>query len=109
MKRHSGLFLLAFVIAVLAAPAEAQDDKMTVTKVLDDYAAAFGSLNPTRVAPYYHEPLMLITTPRVSVFATRADIEAWLRPTLERLKERGYARSVWAQLHVKQLTDGLAA
>lgn len=54
MRRQSGFLLLLFVVAAITARAEAQDDKVMVTKVLNDYGAAFSSLDPLRVVPYYH-------------------------------------------------------
>ena len=77
---------------------------------MNDYVSAFGSLDPQRVLPYYHEPLTLVTASRVVVMASRADIEAsLLKPLYARLKDAGWdGRSTWAQMHVKQVAAGLA-
>src|SRR4030095_2480958 len=101
------LFLL--VLMPIAARAEAQDDKTTLSKTFfDDYAAALSSLDPRRILPYYDEPLTLITAPIINILTTRADIEQWLKSRGEQMKGRGYARNAWDQLHVKQLNYGLA-
>jgi len=108
-SRARWFFLFLLVLMPIAARAEAQDDKTTLSKTFfDEYAAALSSLDPQRLLPYYHEPLTLITAPITSILTTRADIEKWLKSRREQMKERGYARNAWDQLHVKQLNYGLA-
>jgi ketosteroid isomerase-like protein len=58
--------------------------------------------------PTYHEPLMVITAAVVRFMATRADIEAWVKPIFARVLERGYARAEYSQLHIKQVSAGVA-
>ena len=68
-----------------------------------------GCLDPQRLLPYYHEPLMIVTAARTLVLTTRTDVEVWLKPFIQRLKDQGWdTRSEWAQLHVKQLSAGVA-
>jgi hypothetical protein len=104
MKRSGSLvFLLVFAAIVPTAPAQGRDEKAAVTQALNDYISAFGSFDAQRVLPYYHEPLTLVTAPRVVGMTGRADIEvSMLKPLYARLKERGWdVRSEWAQLSFK--------
>ncbi len=104
------LLISVLLLVVFAAPARAagEEDKAAAAQALVDYFTAYISLDPKRVAPYYHEPFMLVSAGRASSFATHADLEAWLQPALAALKERGYARSEWPQLHVNLLSSGVA-
>jgi hypothetical protein len=79
MKRCSTIVLpMLFAAIVSTASVEGQDEKAALTNFMNDYVSAFGSLDLQRVLPYYHEPLTLITAPRVIVMAGRTDIEASL-------------------------------
>jgi hypothetical protein len=101
MKRPWAIvFLLLFVAIVSTAPAEGQDEKAAVTEAFKGYARAWDSLDAQRILPYYHEPLMVITAAAVRSMATRADIEAWVKPIFARVLERGYARAEYSQLHI---------
>jgi NTF2-like protein (DUF6841) len=111
MKRVTPLLFVVLLSGsvILMGAAEAQDDRTKLSKTyFDEYAAALSSLDPQRILPYYHEPLMLITAPMTSILTTRADIEQWVKSRGEQMKGRGYARNAWDQLHVKQLNYGLA-
>lgn len=107
MKRLACLcaMLIATSGAVLAA---GEDGKAAAIKAFKDYVAAVGTLDPQQVAPYYHEPLMFVTAARAGALATRADIEAWLKPVFAGMKERGYARSDWSEFQAKLLSNGVA-
>jgi hypothetical protein len=102
------VFLLLFAAIVPTAPAEGQDDKAAVTEAFKGYARAWDNLDMQRILPYYHEPLMLISSAGVRTLATRADIEAWAKGIFGRITERGYARGEYSQLHIKSVTAGVA-
>ena len=109
MKHLNFAFVLLMVFGTVQVVwADAAEDKAAATRALTDYVAAFGSLDTQRVLPYYHEPLMFVTAARAGALTTRAEIEAWLKQVFARLKERGYARSEYSQLHVKPLSAGVA-
>ena len=104
-----GVLLLSLAVMASTTLAEAQDEKSVVARTLNDYVAALSSLDPQRLLPYYHEPLMIVTAARTLVLTTRTDVEVWLKPFIQRLKDQGWdTRSEWAQLHVKQLSAGVA-
>ncbi len=114
MKRPSSIVFLLLLLA-MASPAwaEAQEDKAAVIQTMTDYFAAWAepggpSFDLQRALAYYHEPLMLILAGRVSAFMTRAESEAWGKSFVAGLKERGAVRTELRQLHVKQVSAGVA-
>lgn len=79
-----------------------------MTQTLNDYASAFSTFDVQSTVRYYHEPIVFITEKGMVVKATRAEAESRLTPLWESLKARGYARSEYAELHVKQLSPSIA-
>jgi len=109
MKRPLIVFRPFFVAIALAATAEGQDDRATLTQALNDYARAFHSFDAQRTLNHYHEPLMIVAGPAVRLMATRADTEAWMKAFWAGLKERGFARGTeFSPLHVKQVSPTVA-
>src|SRR4051794_14349287 len=96
----------ALLLLAVAAPARAtgEEDDAAATQALVDYFTAYISVDPKRIASHYHEPFMFVTDGRARAFATRMDVESWLQPGLGTLKEEGYGRSEWPQLHVRLLS-----
>jgi ketosteroid isomerase-like protein len=107
MKRLICLFALLFGMIPTVCGAS-EGDKAAALQAFKDYVAAVGSLDTQRVVPYYHEPLMFVAAAGARALATRADMEAWLKPVFDRMKERGYARSDWAEFQMKLLSAGVA-
>lgn len=107
MIRHAWIAVMLLTIGT-SAMAATDDDRAAAVQAFKDYVAAVGTLEAQRVAPYYHEPLMFVAAAGARSLATRADIEAWLTPVFARLKERGYARSDWAEFQSKLLSSGVA-
>jgi ketosteroid isomerase-like protein len=91
-----------------SAMATNNDEGAAAVQAFKDYVAAVASLDAQRVAPHYHEPLMVVAAAGARALATRADIAAWLTPVFARLKERGYARSDWSEFQSKLLSNGVA-
>jgi ketosteroid isomerase-like protein len=85
-----------------------EEEKAMAIQAFKNYVAEVGSLDAQRVAAYYHEPLMFVTTARAGAFNTRAEIEAWLKSVFAGMKQRGYARSDWSDFHAKMLSAGVA-
>lgn len=83
-----------------------EDDKAAVTRVLTEYYSAFSTLEVQAIAPYFHEPSVLII-PGQGVIATptHAAITALFTAFLEALQARGFARSELTALHVKRLSS----
>jgi len=101
--------LLLLAVSNLAA---AQDDKQAAAQNLVAYFSAFvGAVktgDPTAVTQHLTEPFMSIEPARTAVYATRSDYEAWLKPVLGILKERGYSHADWQQVELKLLSKELA-
>ena len=104
------LLLCLSLLLSFAVPARAagEEDRVAATQALVDYFNAVITLDTQRVSQYCNEPFMYLDSARSSSFATRSDVEAWLKPGFAALKERGYGRSEWPQLQVKVLGNGVA-
>jgi len=102
------LLLLVAIPSLVAA----QDERQAATQALIAYFGSFvGAVktgDPAAVSQHLTEPLVSIEPTRTTVYATRADYEAWLQPGLAILKERGYDHADWPQLDVKLLSKELA-
>ena len=102
------LAALAMIASCLSWPAwaEGQDENAAVTQTLMDYFRAFSAFDTQRALSYYHEPVTFITAQ--SVIATRSEGAARLTKLYDSLRPTGFARSELTDLHVKQMTAGLA-
>ena len=101
-------FAAMLLMISFSAMAAGDDERAAAVQAFKDYVAAVASLDAQRVAPHYHEPLMVVAASGARALATRADIAAWLTPVLARMKERGYARSDWSEFQSKLLSNGIA-
>ena len=81
------------------------DDISTVTGVLYDYYAAFSSLEPEVIAPYFHEPCIFISPQGVAATLTHDDVKDVSRAIAEGLRPRGYKKSDLTALQVKRMSD----
>lgn len=84
------------------------DGDAGVLKTFDEYLKASFSLDAKRVATYYDEPFMYVTSAKTVTTATRTEAEALLKPGFAALKENGYARTEFPKLGSRSLGDGLA-
>ena len=84
------------------------DDTSTVTEVLYDYYAAFSSLDPEVIAPYFHEPCIFISPQGVTTALTRDDVKAVSRAIAESLRPRDYNKSELTALQIKRMSDSAA-
>jgi len=113
-KRASTALGVCCWLVMLAVPdlAAAQDEKQAATQVLVAYFGAFveavRSGDPAPVAQHLTEPFVSIEPSRTAVYATRADYEAWLKPVLAVVKDRGYHHADWLQVDLKLLSKELA-
>ena len=69
------------------------NDKTAVIRVLDDYYAAFSTLDVQAVLPFFHEPSMLIGPQGVFAAPRRDVLAAAFAPAIEGLRTRGFGRS----------------
>ena len=105
MKYMFGLALLLLLSCpAVAGPAE---DETAATTLMNEYLESVATLDPHRASAHFNEPFMFVTATNTNAFATRAEVEAWLKPGYSQLKDRGYARSYWAPLRVKALASGV--
>ena len=100
------------LLAALPTLAPAQDEKRAATEALVAYFGAFvgavKSGDPTAVGQHLTEPFVSIEPARTTVYATRLEYEAWLKPILAILKDRGYDHADWPQVDVKLLSKEIA-
>jgi hypothetical protein len=81
-----------------------QDDTAEVTRILMDYYKAFSTLDPEAIAPFFHEPSLLISPLGVTAARDGAAVGHTFTPVLQGLRTRGYGRSELTMLNVRQLS-----
>ena len=79
-------------------------DEATVNRMLDEYYAAFSTLNIQAILPYFHQPALLIGPPGVIALPTPAAVLPIFNPVMQNLRARGYGRSELSLLKVKLLS-----
>ena len=83
-------------------------DEKQVLEAFRAYVAAFETLNSEAIAPYYHEPCLLIAPPGVFVMATHSDVIRNFGDYMRDLRGRGFRSSTYTQLQAKLLGAGTA-
>jgi ketosteroid isomerase-like protein len=79
-----------------------------IARTYTDYFEAFQTLDPEAVLPYYHTPFLALTPAGVRAVDDVADARAMFADMMKALRERGYARSGWARLGLRQLSADTA-
>ena len=79
-------------------------DEAAVNRMLDEYYAAFSTLNIQAILPYFHQPALLIGPPGVIALPTPAAVLPIFTPVMQNLRARGYGRSEFDQRKVKLLS-----
>ena len=79
-------------------------DEAAVNRMLDEYYAAFSTLNIQAILPYFHQPALLIGPPGVIALPTPAAVLPIFTPVMQNLRARGYGRSELDQRKVKLLS-----
>lgn len=105
------LLSTALIIAVIAAASQVAaetSEEAEVSRVLHGYEEAWSRHDATAVASFYYEPALRVTPAGPAVRQTRADQEAFFKGFLSALVNRGYARSRWEELNIREL-DGRTA
>nr|MDP2192592.1 hypothetical protein [Rhodoferax sp.] len=77
-------------------------------KTFEEYLLASFSLDEKRVATYYDEPFMFVSAANTVTVATRAEVEAFLKPGFKALQQSGYAKTEFPNLRSQSLGKGLA-
>ena len=79
-------------------------DEAAVNRMLDEYYAAFSTLNIQAILPYFHQPALLIGPSGVIALPTPAAVLPIFTPVMQNLRTRGYGRSELSQRKVKLLS-----
>ena len=79
-------------------------DEAAVNRMLDEYYAAFSTLNIQAILAYFHQPALLIGPPGVIALPTPAAVLPIFTPVMQNLRTRGYGRSELDQRKVKVLS-----
>jgi ketosteroid isomerase-like protein len=104
-------FILGLVFLLLLSPfaiAGAEEDEAAVTQVMNEYLAAYVSLDAHRTSTHFTEPLMLLSGDSTTVLATRSEVETLFGRIFARLRSLNYGHSEWAPLRVRALGGGVA-
>jgi len=88
----------------MAANGDTMNEQTTVMRVLDDYYAAFSTLDVGAVLPYFHEPSMLIGPQGVFAAPTHAVLTTAFTLAIEGLRARGFGRSELSVRNVQSLS-----
>jgi ketosteroid isomerase-like protein len=84
------------------------DDQDAIARTYAAYFEAFQRLDPEAVLPYYHLPCTIVLSDAVLAVAGVAEARALFAEMMKDLAARGYGRSEWTRLGVKQLGASLA-
>lgn len=77
-------------------------------KALADYYSAFSTQDLRAILPYFDEPAMIIAPSGVFAVPDSTTLAAVIKPTLEGLRARGYARSDLILKQLSTIGDGAA-
>src|SRR5213594_1331738 len=83
-------------------------DEAAVNRMLDEYYAAFSTLNIQAILPYFHQPALLIGPPGVIALPTLEAVLPIFAPVMQNLRARGYGRSELSRRKVKLLSANSA-
>ena len=84
------------------------EDTDAIARMYTGYFEAFQRLDPDAVLPYYHMPCAILIPEAVLAVAGVAEARALFAEMMKGLAARGYGRSEWTGLGVKQLGANLA-
>jgi ketosteroid isomerase-like protein len=79
-----------------------------IIQTYQDYVQAYQSLNPKAILPFYHTPLISISSRDVRVSSTPAEIEDGIARGMEIFRENKYARTDITEIYAKQMGKRLA-
>src|SRR5262245_52200850 len=83
-------------------------DQLAVRSILDQYYAAFSTLDVQAILPFFHEPAVVVGPQGVYAALTHSDLTAAFSLTMEGLRARGYGRSELSPREVKLLSPSTA-
>ena len=101
--------LLILMTGADLAMAQAEDERKAIESFFVEYGRAVGSFDAQRLAPYYDSPLTIVTAARTVVLKDPSEIQGFMNPFWERLKQRGWSgKAESPQINVRRLGSGMA-
>jgi 3-oxoadipate enol-lactonase len=83
-----------------------KDQREEIKKIFGTYAYYFNSLQPTKVASFFHLPAMLMTSGQVAVMHTSIEVLGIFATLMDDLKDKKFKESkIIGDLQVTQLSD----
>ena len=83
-----------------------EDQREEIKKIFGTYAYYFNSLQPTKVAPFFHLPAILMTSGQVAVMQTSIEVLGVFAVLMDDLKDKSFKESkIIGDLQVTQLSD----
>ena len=84
------------------------NDEAAIRETATEYAGALIGARADIMVPFFQLPCLVVLPERVMTLSTGAEIEELFSHLIERLKARGYARSEYIHLYVRQLSESQA-
>jgi ketosteroid isomerase-like protein len=85
-----------------------QDKTNAILQAFGAYAKDFESLDPEKVAPYFHANATLMTAREVAFMSDQSAVKNVFQLLFDDLKGKGFKYSKMNSAHVKQLSDNQA-
>ncbi|WP_373544394.1 alpha/beta fold hydrolase [Chamaesiphon sp.] len=83
-----------------------QDKPLAILKKFGEYAQIFNLLEPTKVAPFFHLPAMLMTSEQVAVMNSSEEVIGVFTVMMDELRVKNFKESkIIGDLQVTQLSD----
>jgi ketosteroid isomerase-like protein len=105
---------IIFVLVILMAGADlalgqGEDERKAIESFFGEYGRAVGSFDAQRLLAYYDSPLTIVTAARTVVLKDATEIQGFMNPFLERLKQRGWTgKAESPQINMRWLGAGIA-
>ena len=102
-------FVLVLSACANPALADTEEERRAIGRFFGEYASAVGSFDGSRLVPYYEQPLTIVTAARTVVLKDAGEIQGFMNPFWERLKQRGWSgKAESPQIHIRPLGPGVA-
>ena len=102
-------FLLGLFACATAALADTEEEKRAIGRFFGEYTSAVAGFDASRLVPYYEQPLTIVTAARTIVLKDAAEMQGFMNPFFERLKQRGGSgKAEYPQVHIRPLGPGVA-
>ena len=83
-----------------------QDQSLAILKKIGEYAQTLNLLEPTKIAPFFHSPAMLMTSEQVAVMNSSEEVIGVFTMMMDELRVKNFKESkIIGNLQVTQLSD----